>query len=192
MRLTCPACGAVSSLDASVGHDAARSALVRALEQTPVGKRLIRYVALFRPGTRALSWDRTATLLTELLDMVEAARIERHSRIWAAPQPVWIAALDEILARRDEGKLSLPLKSHGYLLEIIAGQANKAEGKAEAAAEDRRGGRTPVGGVAPARQEPSRPLPKREKPDSSEAAQQAIKEAKKLVGLTKEKGEHLG
>ena len=115
-------------------------------------------------------------------------RIERHSRIWAAPQPVWIAALDEIIARRDEGKLTLPLKSHGYLLEIIAGQANKAEGKAEAEAEDRRAGKTPVGGVAQPRQEPSRPPPRREKPASSEAAQQAMRDAKKLVGLNQEKG----
>lgn len=196
MRLTCLACGAVSSLDALLGHDAARTALVRALEQTPVGKRLIRYVALFRPGSRALSWERTASLLTELLDMVEAARIERHSRIWAAPQPVWIAALDEILARRDEGKLTLPLKSHGYLLEIIAGQANKAEGKAEADAEDRRAGRTPVGGAAPAPNEQNWPPPRREtwppprrdRTASSEAAKKAIKEAKDLVGLNQEKG----
>ena len=132
MKLSCPACGAVMSLDAIIGHEAARSILVHALEQTPAGKRLIRYVALFRPAQRQLSWDRTANLLGELLDMIQAARIERNGRIWAAPQETWIAALDEILARRDEGKLTLPLKSHGYLLEIIAGYANKAEGVGEA------------------------------------------------------------
>lgn len=149
MKITCPACGAVNSLDALIGNEAARSVLVQALEQTPVGKRLIRYVALFRPAARQLSWDRTANLLGELLDLIKAGKIERHGRLWAAPEAAWVIALDEILARRDEGKLTLPLKSHGYLLEIITGQANKAEAKAEQADHDRRAGHTPVGRPLP-------------------------------------------
>jgi hypothetical protein len=48
-----------------------------------------------------------------------------------------------MISKRD--KLTLPLKSHGYLLEIIAGYGNKAEAKAEAQTEARRGGHTPVG-----------------------------------------------
>ena len=141
MKTTCPACGAVNSLDALIGHDAARSILVRALEQTPAGKRLIRYVALFRPVKRQLSWDRTANLLSELLDMIEAGKVERHGRTWAAPGEYWLGALDEILARRDEGKLRTPLKNHGYLLEIMTGFADKAEAKQEAKQEEKR--RTP-------------------------------------------------
>ena len=131
MKTTCPACGAVNSLDALIGNEAARSLLVVALEQTQTGRRLIRYVALFRPAQRQLSWDRVASLLGELLDLIRKGKVERHGRLWAAPETVWVAALDEILARRDEGKLTLPLKSHGYLLEIITGQANKAEAAAE-------------------------------------------------------------
>lgn len=150
MRLTCPACGATSSLDALIGHEAARTSLVLALDQTPVGKRLIRYLALFRPAQRQLSWDRTANLLGELLDLIGAARIERHGRVWAAPADTWIVAIDEILARRDEGKLTLPLKSHGYLLEIIAGQAGKIEAAAENRKEAGARGVTPVGAHAPA------------------------------------------
>lgn len=145
MKTTCPACGAVNSLDALIGNEAARSLLVMALEQTQTGKRLIRYVALFRPAQRQLSWDRVAGLLGEILDMIKVAKIERHGRLWPAPESIWVTALDEILARRDEGKLTLPLKSHGYLLEIITGQANKAEAQAEKRSEDVRAGRTPVG-----------------------------------------------
>ncbi|MDZ7655586.1 MAG: hypothetical protein U0997_06545 [Sulfurimicrobium sp.] len=148
MKTTCPACGAVTSLDALIGNEAARSLLVMALEQTQTGKRLIRYVALFRPAQRQLSWDRVAGLLGEILDLIKAGKIDRHGRLWAAPEAVWISALDEILARRDEGKLTLPLKSHGYLLEIITGQANKAEARAEQADHDRRAGHTPVGTIA--------------------------------------------
>ena len=149
MRMTCPACGATTSLDALLGHEAARSALVQALEQTPAGRRLVRYIALFRPAERALSWDRTANLLGELLDMMKAARVERHGRLWAAPEGVWIAALDEILAQRDAGKLRTPLKSHGYLLEIIAGQADKTEAKAETQAEERKLHASRARGLAP-------------------------------------------
>lgn len=148
MKITCLACGATASLDALIGHEAARSILVQALEQTQVGKRLIRYVALFRPAQRQLSWERTASLLGELLDMVKDARIERHGRIWAAPSEVWIDAIDEILKRRDEGKLTVPLKSHGYLLEIITGQAGKAEAAAETGKETGARGVTKIGAHA--------------------------------------------
>jgi hypothetical protein len=144
MHITCPACGAVASLDAVLAHDAARAALVRALDHTPLGRRLVRYLALFRPAKRALSWERTAQILTELLDMVEAARITRDGRVWPAPPAYWEAALDEILARRDAGQLRTPLKSHGYLLEIIAGLGNRAEAQAERGREDRAAGRTPT------------------------------------------------
>lgn len=95
----------------------------------PLGDRLVRYLGLFRPKSRALSWDRVARLLSELLEPINAGRVERNGRAWVAPLSVWELALDEILAKRD--KLQLPLKSHGYLFEIVAGFASKAEGAAE-------------------------------------------------------------
>lgn len=179
MRLTCPSCGAMSSLDALIGHEAARSILVQALEQTQVGKRLIRYVALFRPAQRQLSWERTAALLGELLDLIGAARIERHGRVWAAPADTWIAAIDEILTRRDESKLTLPLKSHGYLLEIIAGQAGKAEATAETRKESGARGVTPVGTHAShAEFKPRKKAPKAS-PESAKAGMDQVKQALK-------------
>lgn len=48
-----------------------------------------------------------------------------------------------MIAKRD--KLTLPLKSHGYLLEIIAGQAGKADAAAEAGKEKSARGVTPTG-----------------------------------------------
>lgn len=179
MRLTCPSCGAVSSLDALIGHDAARTSLVQALEQTPVGKRLIRYVALFRPAQRQLSWERTANLLGELLDMIRDARIERHGRTWSAPAETWISAIDEILTRRDEGKLTLPLKSHGYLLEIIAGQASKAEGAAESGKEKSARGVTPVGAHASHRDFSAPKTSEKPSPESAKAGMDQVKKALK-------------
>ncbi len=148
MKTTCPACGAVASLDVLIGHEGAREALVVSLQlPAPLGKLLVQYIALFRPASRNLSLDRVASLLGELQPMIEAAKIERNGRIWSAPLEYWKSALEEMVAKRD--KLTLPLKSHGYLLTIIEGFSNKAEAKQEAQTEARRGGYTPVGGVVP-------------------------------------------
>lgn len=186
MRMTCPACGAVTSLDALLGHEAARSALVQALEQTPAGRRLVRYIALFRPAERALSWDRTANLLGELLDWMRAGRIERNGRLWAAPEAVWTSALDEILAQRDAGKLRTPLKSHGYLLEIITGQANKAEAAAETRKEGGARGVTQVG--AHASHSDFKPEKKAER-SSPETAKEAISKVKQALKQNANQGE---
>lgn len=135
MKLNCPACGATASLDVLIGNDGAREAVMTALKlPAPIGKLLVQYVALFRPAQRQLSFDRVANILGELLPMIEAGRIERSGRQWPAPLDYWKAALEDMLAKRD--RLTLPLKGHGYLLEVIAGMANKAEGAQEAKAEE--------------------------------------------------------
>ncbi len=135
MRLTCPCCGATLSLEALLNDAAARQAVASALA-LPAGldARLLRYLGLFRPPQRSLTWDRAARLLEELNTMISAGQIQRHGRAWPAPVEYWQRALDEITNRQ----LDLPLKSHGYLLEIIAGLGNKAEAQAEADIEARR------------------------------------------------------
>lgn len=172
MKLVCPACGAVNSLDSLVGHDGARAALAElAALSGPFAGAVLRYLALFRPqqsagkAARQLSFDRVASLLAELNPMILDARITRNGRAYAAPREVWIAAIDSILASRD--RLTLPLKSHGYLLEIIIGQIHKAEQAAESKREAGRAGHTPVGGHAP------RPAPAPE-PDKPRASAETI------------------
>lgn len=148
MRVTCPACGAESSLDSLIGHDAARAAFAElAVISGPLAGAVLRYLALFRPAKSRLSFDRAASLLAELKPMIVDARIERKGRSYAAPREVWIEAIDTLLAGRE--RLTLPLKSHGYLLEIIVGATSKAEAAAEAKREAGRAGHTPVGGVPP-------------------------------------------
>lgn len=137
MRLTCPNCYETLSLAALIEHDAAREAIKLALEfPAPLGKQLLQYASLFKPAQRALSMDRFASILNELLPMIKAAQIERNGRAWPAPQAYWSQAFETMMQSRD--KLTLPLKSHGYLLEILAGYANKAEGKAEQKSEQGR------------------------------------------------------
>jgi hypothetical protein len=145
MKTACPACGATASLDVLIGSEGAREAVMAALQlPAPIGKLLVQYIALFRPPKRNLSFDRVASLLNELQPMIQQASIERSGRTWSAPIDYWKLALEEIIAKRD--RLTLPLKSHGYLLEIIAGLSNKAEGRQESQTEAQRAGHTPVGG----------------------------------------------
>ncbi len=137
MRLSCPACGATISLDAALGHEGAREAIQIALRlPASLGKVLILYVGLFRPAQRNLSMDRVANLLNELLPMIEAAKIERNGKYFAAPLDYWAQALNEMINKRES--LTLPLKSHGYLLTIIAGYADKQEAKVEQQTEQTR------------------------------------------------------
>jgi len=170
MKTSCPACGAVSSLDSLLGHEGARDAVMVALAlPAPLGKLLVQYVALFRPASRNLSMDRLASLLGELQPMIDAARIERSGRIWSAPQDYWAMALNEMIAKRDN--LTLPLKSHGYLLAIIEGYGQKAEGKQEAQTEAQRAGRTPVGAQIAVRADPvEAPKPRTPMPATVKAA----------------------
>ncbi len=176
MKLVCPACGSANSLDSLVGHDGARAALAELAKLSgPLASAVVRYLALFRPAKRQLSLDRMASLLAELNPMIMEARIERSGRNYAAPREVWVDAIDHILTIRD--RLTLPLKSHGYLLEIIIGQIHKAEMAAETKREAGRAGHTQVGGNAP---KPAAPEP--EQPRASrETIAKTLAEAKNLV-----------
>lgn len=131
MRLTCPCCGASYGLEVLLADRSAREAVAAALAlPASLGERLLRYIGLFRPRERALSWDRAARLLTELQEAINAAQIERDGRIYPAPVEYWKAAIDQMLDGRD--RLSLPLKSHGYLYEIIAGMSKRADERSAA------------------------------------------------------------
>lgn len=137
MRLACPACGAEMTLDVLLNVEGAREAVLAALAlPAPLGKLLVQYLTLFRPPKRQLSWERVATLLTDLALPIAEARLERGGRVWPAPLEVWRAALEEIVTKRD--KLTLPLKSNGYLFEIVVGLAHKAEGAKETLREQNR------------------------------------------------------
>lgn len=165
MKTSCPACGSTFSLDALIGNEGAREAVMAALAiPDPIGKLLVQYIALFRPAQRQLSFDRVANLLNDLLPMIQEAKVDRSGRIWSAPQEYWRMALEEMIAKRDN--LTLPLKSHGYLLAIIEGYSNKAEAKQEAKTESRRGGNTLMGGQRLPIAKPEAPKPRSAMPQS--------------------------
>lgn len=144
MQLTCPCCAARFPIEAALTDEQARQAVATALQlPAPLGDRLLRYVGLFRPAQRALSWDRVGRLLGELLEMIDGGAVERKGKSWAAPMAAWQEALEQMLTRRD--KLDLPLTSHGYLLEIVAGVAQKAGEQKEASRRPLHASHRPVG-----------------------------------------------
>lgn len=163
MQLTCPACGAVASLDVLLQHEEARNAVAAAMQvSAPLAALLLRYLALFRPAKRQLTLDRVARLLQELLPDLQAARVTRNGKTFAAPVDVWKAAIEQMLAGRDA--LRLPLKNHGYLYSVIAGMGERFEAAAEEKIEQSRRYAPNVGhlethGAAPS-ERPSRQVPR--------------------------------
>lgn len=137
MRLTCSCCGATESLDSRLAAAAAKDFALEALRAPDaLSERLYRYLGLFRPRQRALSWVRAAKLLAELNDDIAAGQIKRDGCVWPAPMGYWQQALDATLDARP--RLVLPLKDHGYLYAIIAGISSGAAARAEEAEEVRR------------------------------------------------------
>ena len=121
MNIKCLNCGAVHSLDSLI-NDADASAVLRAVLEmdAEMGKAAIRYVGLFRPAKSQLSWSRTAKLLNELMPMIKAQEAVRDGVSSPAPAAAWLHGFNETVNARDQGRLKLPLKSHGYLLEIVS------------------------------------------------------------------------
>lgn len=121
MICRCPNCGAANSLDSLVSDAEAAEVLKMLLElDADIGKAAIRYIGLFRPAKSQLSWARTAKLLNELLPMIKAQEAARDGVCFPAPTEAWIHGFNETVNARDQGRLKLPLKSHGYLLEIVS------------------------------------------------------------------------
>ncbi|HEX5278149.1 MAG TPA: hypothetical protein VFW42_10825 [Fluviicoccus sp.] len=131
MHIKCPACGSVNSLDSLLAaEDGAADVVQLAGEMEPAAWRLaVQYLGLFRPRKSKLSWARTSTILGEVAGMIKAAQFERGGQIFSAPLPYWLHGMERVLAQRDG--LTLPLKTHGYLLEIMMSIDAKTIGLAD-------------------------------------------------------------
>lgn len=139
MQITCPACNAAYSLEAALALDAGRAALLAALRMpAPLAMLLAQYLGLFRSKGRKLSFDRTDRLLTELQPFFDREIVTRNGVTRQCPLALWQQALERMLEQRNADKLTLPLKTHGYLLEIAFGLADSVDAKAERAVEESR------------------------------------------------------
>lgn len=119
MKCKCPACGASLSLDVIIQHQGASDALFAAMSISgEIGREMVSYLSLFRPPKSSLTMSRVAKLIDELLPDLQAGKIQRGGVLYDAPVEAWIYAMQATVAQRNS--LKLPLKSHGYLYEIIS------------------------------------------------------------------------
>ncbi|SDK30880.1 hypothetical protein [Billgrantia gudaonensis] len=147
IRGICPECGMSADLAAFVTQGEHNQALAAALEIPAIlGPRVVRYLGLHRPPSRALAGAKAVRLLAELRDTITSGRIERKGVSRPAPLQAWIAAFDQILERPPS---KLPLSGHGYLYEVVATEADRLDAQAEKQREEAaRSGAKP--GVKPA------------------------------------------
>ena len=139
MKLRCPNCGHAASILDFANEEAARQCVYLAADlPKPLGKLLMRYIGLFRPATRSLSWERTLKLMQQLKSDIDQGRIQYNGRIWPAPDGLWHKALNTMIDQADQQKLQLPLKNHNYLYTIISSEQNSAEARAEQKIEEKR------------------------------------------------------
>lgn len=138
MQLKCPACNAGFSLEAALGVDSGRAALHAALQMPALGGLLAQYLGMFRAAGRALAFDRAEKLLIELKPMLDGQFVVRNELRRPCSHELWQQALERMIEHRNIGKLNLPLKSHGYLLEVAFALADSAGAKAERETEESR------------------------------------------------------
>lgn len=140
MKLRCPNCGHAASILDFANEQAARQVVYLAADlPKPLGKLVMRYIGLFRPAQRSLSWERTLKLIHSIKANIDASRIEYKGRIWAAPDILWHKALTTIIEKSQQPDgLMLPLKNHNYLYTIISSEQNSIEAKQEQKIEEKR------------------------------------------------------
>lgn len=173
-QVCCPNCRAVMSMDILFAEDAPREALNAIVSAHPAGdsfiRPMLRYVGLFAPAKSQMSHSRVASLVNELAPMIRGAQFQRNGRTWVCSIEYWRQGFEHMLALRDEQRLNLPLKSHGYLLEVLAGLIDRTEARAETQTERQRQGHSGLG-TAEAR---ASPAPAIEPPPARSAAERQV------------------
>ena len=130
--LSCPVCGTEFDVGTLFANAADQAALARlASVSVPLGARVMQYITLFQPPKTRLTMPKKVKLILQLLPDLERGAINHKGRDWAISPEVWGMAIDQMLAARHAGRLELPMTGHGYLYSILAGMADKHEGRAE-------------------------------------------------------------
>lgn len=126
VRVTCPACGCRGDVEAFFADDEAKRLAARFAPMEPtLGRLVLAYLRLFKPAKTELRLSRAATLVDDLVAMIETGTVckdERTAQRRPAPQAVWTEALEAILAKPPS---ETPIGNHHYLRSIaysIAGE----------------------------------------------------------------------
>ena len=131
--LTCPACGHKSPIINMIEDQHGR-AIIRLLVKLPeqLEMPLMRYLDLFKPEKQGLRWSVGYSRLQQIELQITSRRVERKGNTRAAPVELWVACLDELI-NNTPASLVLPLRGHGYLLEMVFNQAEQAAAREEEA-----------------------------------------------------------
>lgn len=132
MRLVCPACGAIASLEAWA-NDAGGRVVLAEIAALPgmIVRHVPDYLGLFRVrgSKKGLSWAKTLRLVQEVKALV-ADGFVAHSGLPARPcaASVWADAMGRMVDRPPQ---DLPLDNHRYLVKVAYGLADAADREAE-------------------------------------------------------------
>lgn len=130
--IVCRNCSAVGDLWEALDDADARRWVEELTRLPPVAIRpMMLYLKLHKPPKRALSYARLLTLTRELAAQINRGQVDRNGRAYGCPPERWAQAMRGLVDNPPK-TLSLPLKGHGYLISILAGDAEKVEARDEA------------------------------------------------------------
>jgi len=131
LTVSCPECGAHFSLQHAMENADGRRFIGLLSEVQPMIVRpLIRYLTLFKPVKQGMRWSRMYTLALELVPMIKEAQVKHNGSSYVVPPQKWADTMLDLVENMP-ATLRLPLKSHGYLITILAGDAESAAAKQE-------------------------------------------------------------
>lgn len=119
MELTCPCCKTRFPVQAGfLEADGQELAALYGALDPETARVMDAYLMLFKPKKTCLSNKRALTLAAELLPFILNGRFKRGGESYAAAAADWAAAMDKLVAHPPS---KLPLKTHGYLVEVVIG-----------------------------------------------------------------------
>lgn len=120
MKVRCHNCGATASLDLLVSTNAAGRAFAAAFNTPePLAALMLKYLGLFRPIERELTFGRATTLLSEINPFINKGKLTFDRQTTDAPIAAWSWGINQVLAARDSGSLKIPMTNHNYLYRIV-------------------------------------------------------------------------
>ncbi len=141
MKLKCPACRSVAGADAWAAEVDVEAVLdMCAKLPTEVSRRVLAYLALFRPlSGRPMAWSTVRNHLIGIKYLIDQPSLSWGKGPARANNPLaWAAAMDRAISHPPS---DLPLKSHNYLRKVahaIAGEIERNKDALRIEAEETR------------------------------------------------------
>ncbi|MGO1000871.1 hypothetical protein [Lysobacter sp. CA196] len=136
VQMTCPCCFTEFPVEAGLAEaDGKRLAAALGVLNPDLVRALFSYLRLHKPAQRALSQHKALNLANEFTEWVTSGEVRRNGVSRPAPLAIWSQAIEQMSEGR--ANLRLPLKGHGYLLEVVFALADRADAEQERTREQR-------------------------------------------------------